>query len=83
MSPSHPIDSPEEALRWHFEKHGGEVGAKTVEEYLRKAEGFAQNLKRARKSRVPGATPGVTRYKKGGKYIDLDPDGNIISFGAE
>jgi hypothetical protein len=75
--------SPEESLRAHFAKHGSEVGAKDIDHYLRKAEGFAQNLKGATKGPAPGATPGVVRYKKLGKYIDIDPDGNIISFGAQ
>jgi hypothetical protein len=75
--------SAEESLLHHFDKHGAEVGAETVEQYLRKAEGFAQNLRRATKSKVDGATASVTRYKKAGKYIDLDTFGNIISFGAQ
>jgi RHS repeat-associated protein len=75
--------SPEASLEYHFDRHGDEVGAADIDSYLRKAEGFAQNLKGATKSRVDGATPGVTRYKKNGKYIDLDADGKIISFGAQ
>ncbi|MGY0374237.1 polymorphic toxin-type HINT domain-containing protein [Clostridium sp. JNZ J1-5] len=67
----------------HFEKHGAEVGAKNVEQYIRKAEAFKLNLRGATKSRVNGATQGVIRYKKAGKYIDLAPDGSIISFGKQ
>ena len=74
--------SAEESLMAHFGKHGAEVGAKDIDQYLRKAEGFAQNLRGATKSRVQGPIPGVTRYKKLGKYIDLDSNGNIISFGS-
>jgi hypothetical protein len=73
--------SPEESLLEHFKKHGRQVGADDVDQYLRKAEGFAQNLRGAKKDPVEGATPGVTRYRKLGKYIDIDKDGNIISFG--
>jgi uncharacterized sporulation protein YeaH/YhbH (DUF444 family) len=73
----------ERSLRKHFEDHGREVGANDIDQYLRKAEGFAQNLKGATKSKVAGATQNVTRYKKNGNYIDLDADGNIISFGAQ
>jgi pyocin large subunit-like protein len=76
-------NSPQEALIDHFTRHGAEVGATDVEHYLRKAEGFAQNLRGATKSLVSGATPGVIRYKKLGKYIDIAPDGSIISFGAQ
>ncbi len=75
--------SAEDSLRYHFEEHGREVGATDAEQYLRKAQGFAQNLKGATKSRVDGETPGVIRHKKNGKYIDLDADGNIISYGSQ
>lgn len=68
---------PAESLKAHFDKHGAEVGAKDFDQYLRKAEGFSQNLRGATKSKVEGATPGVTRYKKAGKYIDLDSEGDI------
>jgi hypothetical protein len=74
--------TPEEALMDHYVAHGQQVGAADVQQYLRKAENFANNLKGASKSSVPGGTPGVTRYRKGGKYIDIaDADGTIISFG--
>ena len=52
--------------------------------YLRKAEGFARTAKKgSSKSRVSGAVEGVIQYKKNGKYIDLVPDGSIISFGRQ
>lgn len=41
-----------------------------------------QNLKGATKSYINGMVDGVIRYKKNGKYIDLAPDGTIISFGT-
>lgn len=66
----------------HFKKHGTEVGANDVEQYLRKAEEFSRNLRGARKAHVPGATPRVVRYYKNGKYIDM-VDGKIISFGKQ
>ncbi len=69
------------SLRYHNEEHAAEVGAKNVWQYMRKAEGFKRNLKGATKSSVEGATPGVTRYTKNGKYIDLDSGGKIVSFG--
>jgi RHS repeat-associated protein len=69
------------SLEYHFGKHGLEVGAKTIEQYLAKAEAFAQNLRGARSYIVEGATEGVKRYVKNGKYIDLAPGGQIVSFG--
>ncbi|WP_207657832.1 hypothetical protein, partial [Lachnotalea glycerini] len=78
------FESPEKSLRKHFNKHGAEVGAKDPQQYLRKAEEFARNLKGARKAYdIPGETPNITRYYKNGKYIDLAPDGTIISFGKQ
>ena len=71
------------SLQAHFNKHGAEVGAVNVEQYLRKAEAFKQNLRGATKSPVAGQTNGVVRYKKNGKYIDIAPDGSIISFGKQ
>ena len=76
------FDSIEESVARHYYKHAYEVGASSVEQYIRKAEGFKINLKGATKSYVNGAVDGVIRYKKNGKYIDLAPDGTIISFGA-
>jgi RHS repeat-associated protein len=75
--------SASESLVEHFATHGAEVGAKDIDQYLRKAEAFAQNLRGATKSAVDGATPGTTRYKKLGKYIDIDRNGHIISFGGQ
>ncbi|AKG08472.1 hypothetical protein AAX05_09390 [Moraxella bovoculi] len=71
------------SLQAHFNKHGAEVGAVNVEQYLRKAEAFKQNLRGATKSPVAGQTNGAVRYKKNGKYIDIAPDGSIISFGKQ
>ncbi|OJG48973.1 hypothetical protein RV06_GL002037 [Enterococcus haemoperoxidus] len=71
-----------DSLEDHFDRHGEEVGAKTVEEYLRKAEEFARTAKKGVQGKpVKGDTPGVKRYRKNGKYIDLAPDGSVISFG--
>jgi RHS repeat-associated protein len=75
--------SSERSLKKHFEKHGEDVGAVDEAQYLRKAQEFKKNLKGASKSKVPGYTQGVTRYKKNGKYIDLDSNGNIVSFGKQ
>ncbi|EUJ24208.1 hypothetical protein [Listeria cornellensis] len=76
--------SPTDSLENHFKKHGTEVGAKDADQYLRKAEEFAKTAKkRSTKSPVKGAVDGVIRYKKDGKYIDLAPDGSIVSFGKQ
>ena len=72
----------EDSVEYHFNEHGEKVGASDLRQYLRKAKEFARNLKRARKvGRVKGRTPGVVRYEKNGRYIDLAPNGDIISFG--
>ena len=71
------------SLQSHFNKHGAEVGTENIEQYLRKAVSFKQNLRGVTKSPVAGATYGVIRYKKNGKYIDIAPDGTIISFGKQ
>ena len=75
------FDSVEESVARHYYKHGEEVGASSVEQYLRKADGFKSNLRGATTSYVDGEVDGVIRYKKNGRYIDLAPDGSIISFG--
>ena len=76
------FDSIEDSIEHHYKKHGREVEASDVRQYLRKAKEFARTLKRARRvGEVDGPTPGVVRYEKNGRYIDLAPNGDIISFG--
>ena len=75
--------SVEDSLKYHFKEHGAEVGAVDIEHYVRKAEGFSQNLRGARKSYLTEGTPGAVRYTKNGKYIIIGPDGKILSFGLE
>ncbi len=65
----------------HVRADGIEIETTSVEQYLRKAEGFMKNLRGAKKYFVDGAVKGVVRYVKNGKYIDLAPDGTIVSFG--
>ncbi|WP_207657827.1 hypothetical protein, partial [Lachnotalea glycerini] len=78
------FNSAEDSLTKHYKKHGAEVGASSKEQYLRKAEEFAKTAKKgSTKSNVSGEVEGVVRYKKNGKYIDLAPDGTIISFGKQ
>jgi RHS repeat-associated protein len=76
-------NSPEESLADHYERHKDEVGARDPIDYLNKAEEFKRTAKkRAKVTRVDGSTPGVKRYSKNGKYIDVEPGGGIISFGG-
>ena len=58
-----------------------EAGAKDAEQYFRKADGFAKNLRGAQKSYPTDGTPGAIRYTKNGKYLITAPDGTYISFG--
>lgn len=76
------FESAEASLRSHFYKHGGEVGANDVEQYLRKADEFAKNLKGSTSKPLEGYTENVTRYYKGNRYVDLTHDKQIVSFGA-
>lgn len=71
------------SAEYHYNRHGAEVGATSIEQYIRKAEGFMENLRGATKSPVSGSVEGVVRYKKNGKYIDLAPDNTIVSFGKQ
>jgi hypothetical protein len=74
------FDTAGKSIRYHAGKHMGEVGAKDGWQYLRKAEAFRQNLKGATTKDLGG---GVTRYYKKGRYLDLDADGKIVSFGKQ
>ena len=67
------------SLRYHFAEHGTELGAKNVWQYMRKAEAFLNNLRGAKTMALEG---GGTRYTKSGRYIILDKDKKILSFGA-
>jgi RHS repeat-associated protein len=67
------------SIAYHFEKHGAEVGAESVWQYLRKAEGFAGNLKGASKTVLED---GATRYTKNGRYIIFDENTKILSYGT-
>ncbi|CUH94301.1 hypothetical protein P22_0367 [Propionispora sp. 2/2-37] len=73
--------STQDSVAYHYNTHGAEVGAENVEQYIRKAEAFKQNLRGAKTFPVDGAVAGVTRYVKNGRYIDLASDGTIVSFG--
>ena len=72
----------EATIKYHYNKHKEEVGADSLLQYLRKAKAFSKNLKGAKKRKVTGATKGVIKYEKNGKYIEIAPNGDIISFGT-
>jgi hypothetical protein len=69
-----------ESIKYHLARHGKEVSADDVWDYLRKAEGFSKNLRNAKKSEPEF---GVTRYMKSGNYVIKDGKGKILSFGNE
>ena len=69
-------------IEYHYKKHKEEVGADSLLQYLRKAKAFSRNLRGAKKSNVMGATKGVIKYEKNSKYIEIAPNGDIISFGT-
>lgn len=75
------FSSPQKSAEYHFLKHGAEVGANDIDQYIRKAVEFKRRRKGADKAPIRGVLQGVTRYYKNGRYIDLAPDGRIISFG--
>ncbi|MHC5215553.1 polymorphic toxin-type HINT domain-containing protein [Enterococcus sp. LJL128] len=78
------FDDSEASLIKHFEKHGAEVKANSLEQYFNKAEDFSRKLKGARSKKIDYPTPNVVRYYKNGKYIDIHkPTGKIISFGKQ
>jgi pyocin large subunit-like protein len=76
-------NSAKESLIDHFKRHGSEVGAKDVDQYVRKAKGFYDRRKGAKISYPKDGTFGAIRYTKNGKYIIMAPDKTIISFGLE
>jgi hypothetical protein len=77
-------ESSEKSFYKHYNKHHYEVGANNPDQYLDKAANFKVRAKRrgGRGTPVIGATPGVKRYRKDGKYVDVAPDGRIVSFGT-
>ncbi|HEV7767326.1 MAG TPA: RHS repeat-associated core domain-containing protein [Thermoanaerobaculia bacterium] len=65
-------------IAYHFGKHGGEVGAGNVLQYMRKAYEFNRNLRGAEKTALEN---GAIRYVKKGYYVIKDKAGNILSYG--
>ncbi len=68
------------SLRYHYRTHAQGVGATSMGQYMRKAEGFVQEIRagRAKRSNLEG---GKLRWTKNGRYIIVDRNGKIISFG--
>lgn len=74
----------EASLNYHFKEHGKQVKKSDIVSYVESAIQFRYNLRGATKSKVPGKTPNVTRWRKNGRYIDLygsKNTGKIISYG--
>jgi len=69
-----------ESIKYHFARHGKEVAAEDVWQYLRKSAAFARNLRGARTNELE---IGVLRYMKKGYYVIRNEDGKILSFGVE
>ena len=69
-----------EAIRYHFARHGKNVSANNIWQYLRKAEHFSQNLRGARKSQLSDEK---IRYMKKGVFVIKDLQNKIVSFGQE
>jgi hypothetical protein len=72
------------AVNEHYDKHGVNVNATDVEQYVRKAVAFREEAKKRNGVRkpVPGRTPGVRSWKKLGYFIHLTPNNEIVSFGT-
>jgi hypothetical protein len=75
--------SAKDSFKDHYIRHGDEVGANSPAQYFRKALEFSKNLRGATKKITEGYTDGVIRYYKNGRYIDIAPDGKIVSFGSK
>jgi hypothetical protein len=68
------------SVKYHFRKHGVEVSAQNIGEYLRKADALARRLRGARKSYLNDS---AIRYTKNGLFIIKNIEGKILSFGSE
>jgi RHS repeat-associated protein len=67
-----------QSLNYHFAKHGFEVGAENMVQYMRKAAAFGSNLRGAQRIQLEN---GATQYMKNGYYIIKDQAGKILSYG--
>lgn len=68
-----------DSIRYHFRRHGHELGAAHVWQYLRQAHSLRWNLRGARRTEL-GA--GKIHYTKRHRFLILDAQGRIISYGA-
>jgi len=76
----------EEALKEHYELHGSEVGATSIDDYFQMAVDYADDVLDSGKfmKNVPGFTKNVQRFTLGDNlYIDIvKKTKTIISFGV-
>lgn len=72
--------SVSESIKYHFKRHGREVSANTVWQYLRKAAALSRN---PRGAKVHILENDALRYVKKGYYVIKDRSGKILSFGTE
>ena len=81
------FDSVDDCLNYHFNKHGAEVGAKNISEYVKLAEQTAHKVVKnglPAIRQVSGATANVFRYEVGNYYIHMAKSAKeiiIVSFG--
>ena len=75
------FDTLEDSFAKHFDKHGAEVGARDLLQYLRKADAFASDLARGSGPKRVPLPEGATRFIKSGKFIIKDAEGLIRTFG--
>ena len=68
----------------HFEKHKAVLGTKDIEQYVRQAIAFREEVKKRNGTGKPvfGRTPGVKSWTKMGRFIHLAPNNEIVSFGV-
>lgn len=83
------FSSSSKSLKYHFQKHGKDVGAETMNQYKRKAFDVAKEVVKqgiTPSKAVSGATANVFRYKINQYYIDMIIDGSkiiVVSFGLK
>ena len=81
------FNSVDDCVNYHFRKHGAEVGAQNVTEYIKLAEQTANTVVRngvPAIRQVTGATANVFRYEVGNYYIHMAKSAKeiiIVSFG--
>jgi RHS repeat-associated protein len=74
----------EDSLEHHFSEHGLKPGrAKTLLQYLRQADAFAENLQNSRRApSAYGATKFMKQYGKEVRFLIKDIEGKIVSYGG-